>query len=313
MLGRGSPPIPSANPILPVNFTRLLAFLLLLAAGRSQELPIAGLAGVGLKVSNLDQAREYYTGWLGFEVAFTEKDAAGHVSELLFKVNDDQFLEVFPGLDPNDDVRRTHVSFLSADVAGLRQTLLTRQVSPGPLLKNRHGNLEFSHMAPEGTLLKFIQYLPNSPQALTRGKHLGSRRISTRLKHTGLIVADLQPSMTFYSEQLGFREFWRGGPTPAVTRWITFRVAEPAGDYVEFMLQPTPPTRRQRGAMDHISLEVADINAAYRELLARGMPNEKPRNPLLGLDRHWLLNVLDPDGTRTEFMESRTIPIDAEP
>jgi len=286
---------------------RSLGLALVCALVMAEELPIDGLANLGLRVSDLEKARAYYTGWLGLEVAFERKDAAGQVVAAHFKVNDQQFIEVYPGLAATENVRRTHVAFLSPDIRKLHGMLISRDLAPGPVAANEDGNLEFSLRAPEGTLLKFVKYMPGSPQVRNRGKHLGPRRISTWLMHTGVIVPELVPSLAFYSEKLGFPEFWRGGPTPNELRWITFRLPGKRGDYIEFMLLATPPTRQQFGAMHHISLEVPDIQAAYRELLARGMPDEPRRKPLLGLDRHWLLNVLDADGTRTELMESRTV------
>jgi len=68
------------------------------AAG--SDLPILGIAQVTNKVSDLDKARAYYGGVLGFLEAFDLKDAAGKVTSAYFKVNDDQYIELTPNLRP---------------------------------------------------------------------------------------------------------------------------------------------------------------------------------------------------------------------
>jgi len=52
---------------------------------------------------------------LGLEVAFERKDAAGKVVAACYKINDDQFLELYPGLTAEEERRRTHIAFLTAD------------------------------------------------------------------------------------------------------------------------------------------------------------------------------------------------------
>src|SRR3982750_1043430 len=75
------------------------------------EIPLAGLAGITFRVSDLDKARRYYSGVLGFAEAFTLKDAAGRVASIFFKINDDQFVEVVPGLAPGGSNRQVRVVF----------------------------------------------------------------------------------------------------------------------------------------------------------------------------------------------------------
>jgi len=66
------------------------------------ELPIIGIANVTFKVSDLDKARAYYEGILGFAEAFDLKDRSGKVTSAYFKVNDDQYIEIIPTLKPGE-------------------------------------------------------------------------------------------------------------------------------------------------------------------------------------------------------------------
>jgi Glyoxalase/Bleomycin resistance protein/Dioxygenase superfamily len=75
---------------------------------------IVGVAHIGLKTDDLAAARKFYTGILGFQEPFSLDKAPGDGTGLLltyFKVNDHQYIEVFPELtDPAMD-RLSHISF----------------------------------------------------------------------------------------------------------------------------------------------------------------------------------------------------------
>src|SRR2546428_123344 len=80
--------------------------------------PIAGLAQVTFKTSDMKKARAYYEGVLGLPQAFTVKDSAG-VTSAYFKVNDDQYVEITPTLKPGELVRQARVVFQSTDLKAL--------------------------------------------------------------------------------------------------------------------------------------------------------------------------------------------------
>ncbi|MEK7405950.1 MAG: VOC family protein, partial [Acidobacteriota bacterium] len=59
------------------------------------------------------------------------------------------------------------------------------------------------------------------------------------------------------------------------------------------------------GSMQHICLAVPDIQAAYKQAVAQGLPDEERFRPRVGRNNRWLNNMFDPDGSRTELMETR--------
>ena len=66
-------------------------------AAEPQRPPIVGVANIAVKVRDLETARKFYGQALGYEAAFTIKQA-GEAPELTcFKVNDHQYIEVSPG------------------------------------------------------------------------------------------------------------------------------------------------------------------------------------------------------------------------
>jgi len=58
--------------------------------------PIIGVSHIGVRTDNLAAARKFYTGVLGLSEAFSLDDPPGKMPLTYFKVNDHQFIEVFP-------------------------------------------------------------------------------------------------------------------------------------------------------------------------------------------------------------------------
>lgn len=284
-----------------VRMRLLLSGALLAALAAAQDLPVTGIAHAAFLTSDISKARQFYTGLLGYEEAFQLTDHQGNLRYVFFKINEDQYLEIFPGLKPEQDRRMSHLALATPDIDKLHKLLEERGLAPGKVQQGRDGNLNFSVKDPDGMRLEFVQYQPGSGVRQQRGKLLGAGRISDRLRHVGITVANLDAAMAFYRDKLGFRETWRGGPSDSELRWVNMQM--PGGDYLEFMLHRGAPTRSQLGSMLHICLEVPDIQAAYRKLLARGLPPEERFKPRLGRNQRWLLNLFDPDGSRAELME----------
>ena len=75
-------------------------------------------------------------------------------------------------------------------------------------------------------------------------------------------------------------------------------------------LDPTNPatkdqyTREVYGAVYHIGLEVTDARATRDALQKRGNYSDVRVRATVGNNRHWLIHMFDPDGTRSEIMET---------
>ncbi len=266
------------------------------------ELPVSGLASVGFRVSDLGQARNFYTGLLGYEEAFALAGKDGRLERVFLKVNEEQFIELLPGLPSGESERLAHIAIQCKDLRGVHRELRRRGLVPPPITIRPDGNPGFALKDPGGTQLEFLEYVPGGRQFGTRGKNLGANRISQRLWHTGVVVLSLEEADRFYHAVLGFRETWRGGPTEGELRWVNMEMPG-RGDYLEYMLASRPPDRRQLGSMQHICLQVSDIEAAYRILRDRGLSDEERFRPRVGRNGRRLMNLFDPDGTRTELME----------
>ena len=272
------------------------------------DLPILGLAQITVKVSDLAKSRAYYHGVLGLPEAFVLKDKAGKVTSAYFKVNDDQYIELVPGLTAGDNVREARLVLQASDLTKLRAVYVEHGLTPGPISKSPEGSPIFRLVAPNGFPLDFVEYAPSSKQGQLRGKLLAPERISTHLLHAGTMVAD--DATKAWWPKLGWGRMLPGS----------------RGDYIETPtsdrnlqtknppLDPENPatkaqyTREVYGAVYHFSLEINDMHAARELLKKRGGYDDVRLRVAAGNNRHWLLHLFDPDGTRAELMSKDVVP-----
>lgn len=262
--------------------------------------PIIGVAHIGLRTDDLAAARKFYSGVLGFQEPFTVDDPPGKLLLTYFKVNDHQYVEVFPELkDPKQD-RLSHVSFETTDAEQMRAYLASRGVKvPEKLEPRLDGNRGFDVTDPDGHDVEFVQYMPGSLHSRNFGKFLPDTRISQRIIHLGVVVQDQAKANTFYKDILGFRETWHGGMTDTETDWVDMQVPE-GTDWLEYMLNVHDPSPKVLGVMHHFALGVPSVKAGYETVLKRDL---KPEQPKIGRDGKWQLNLYDPNFTRVELME----------
>jgi catechol 2,3-dioxygenase-like lactoylglutathione lyase family enzyme len=139
----------------------------------------------------------------------------------------------------------------------------------------------------------------------------------TQFRHTGIVVTDLDVSLRFYRDLLGFtvqRCMNEAGgfidrmlalPDVKVT---TCKLASPEGVLIEllqFQSHPQSP-RADRSPCEigptHIALSVSDLDQAYRELTAAGVVFNAP--PQLSPDGYAKVTFCkDPDGSLIELVE----------
>ena len=265
-----------------------------------------GIGHVGFKVSDFEKSKQFYTEVLGFEEAF-RLSAGGKVTAAYFKVNDDQFIKLVPVAAPTPDDRLEEIALQTSDMETLRGELGAVGVRFADANTCADGSLCLEVRATDGHKLLFVEYVEGSKQSQARGKFLNDRRISTKLWHTGISVADEAAADAFYRDRLGFEEIWQGGPEGRPTAWVNLRMPGARGDYIEYMLHDEPPSRERLGSMHHICLQVDDIQAGYQTAISRGVPDTERHQPKVGRIRRMRLNLFDPDGTRTELMGPRTV------
>lgn len=291
--------------------------LLLLAAGclfrmpaKAGSLPLLGLARVSVRVSDLNQARAFYSGFGGFAEALDATNADGSLAAAYFKINDQQFLEIIPGLKSSDVRPMTGFAIRTGHLKQLRAKLATLGLKPGRIRAGLDGSTGFALTNLPGQDLGFLDFVQDGPGSVvqrTKGRDLGNHRLSTHLEHVGIIATNFDAAYDFYVKTLGFRETWRRVSHDRSRVILNHMVMPgPSGDFVElsnFGGLRGRLTRKRAGGAAHFALEVPDIKAVV-PVAQSHEPRVRFVPPRYGLDNRWNFNVFDPDGTRMEFMQT---------
>jgi lactoylglutathione lyase len=284
----------------------LLAITPLLLAQEPKRPHVLGVAHIALFVSDIEKSRAFYKDFLGFGEPFKLDKPDGSLSLTFIKVNERQYIELFPGLQPGAD-RLNHISIQTDNAEAMRAYLGSHGVKvPAAVPKGRIKNSNFNVKDPDGHTVEIVQYEPDGWSLREKGKFMTSARISDRMLHLGILVGDLSASRKFYGDILGFHEIWRGSRDGAVLSWTNMQVPD-GEDYIEFMLYKDLPEPDKRGTAHHICLMTPDIAAAKAKLETRTGLYTKPMEIRTGTNRKRQMNLYDPDGTRIELMEPATV------
>ncbi len=297
------------NIILSAVLSASLACTALAAPPAAPKRPkILGVAHIALFVHDIEKSRAYYRDLLGYNEVFKLDNTDGSLSLTFVKINERQYIELFPEKTPGTD-RLNHISIEVDDAEAMRVYLGSKGVKvPAKVGKGRVKNSNFNVTDPDGHTLEIVQYEPDGWTKRDVGKALDGPRISTRMAHLGIIVGKLEPAMKFYGEVLGFKEIWRGSKDGKVLNWVNMKVPE-GDDYIEFMLYDQMPSLTSLGTLHHICLEVHDIEKSVADLEKRPARKNytRPMEIKTGTNRKRQMNLYDPDGTRSELMEPHTI------
>jgi catechol 2,3-dioxygenase-like lactoylglutathione lyase family enzyme len=285
----------------------LMAIGMVAGGAEAQKRPaIVGVAHIALRTGDLAAARQFYGKDLGYAEAFRIAETEGGPQLVCFKVNDRQYIELLPKLESETQDRLLHIAFETTDVGQLREYLASRGVAvPDKVRTQPDGNLSISIKDPDGHVVEFVQYMPDSIEMRNEGKFLPASRISDRMRHVGFTVSDQEAANRLYRDILGFREVWHGGfEDDGPPNWVAMRVPD-GRDHLEYMLRVKDPAPRTRGVMNHLCLEVPNVEASYKTLLGREM--KIGEGPKIGRDGKWQLNLYDPNYTRAELMEPKPV------
>jgi catechol 2,3-dioxygenase-like lactoylglutathione lyase family enzyme len=176
--------------------------------------PLAGIAHAAIRVADLETSRAFYLK-LGFQEAFAF-DKNGVTTQSFIKINDRQFIELYPRTQPKDQVGFMHVCFESADITALNSFYLARGLTPNPVRKAAAGNLLFTMEGPEHQNIEYTQYMPGSRHSNDFGQHLGTDRISTALVAAAVVMQDPAAAQAFYIDKLAFASLDHPGAAPNI-------------------------------------------------------------------------------------------------
>jgi catechol 2,3-dioxygenase-like lactoylglutathione lyase family enzyme len=208
--GTGAPPVP-----VPASS----------GAARAVE----SVAAVGMTVSDMDRAVEFYTKVLTFEKV-SDEEVAGEGYEQLEGVFGlrvrvvrlrlgDETLELteylapkgrpFPADSRSNDLWFQHVAIITRDMDRAYRLLRQNKVqhaSTGPQVlpawnKSAGGIKAFYFKDPDGHALEILQFPPEKGAAKWHAK---TDRLFLGIDHTAIVVRDTEASLKFYRDVLGF-------------------------------------------------------------------------------------------------------------
>jgi len=270
--------------------------------------PIVGLSHIALYVHDLEKSRAFYKDFLGFAEPYSLPNPDGTVHLTWIKINDHQTIELFPETEAGTD-RLYHVAVETDDAQAMRDYLASRGVAvPEKVPTGKIGNKNYFIKDPDGHNVEIVEYQQSGWTMLNKGKFLPETRISSHMAHLGILVGDLDAAQKFYMDVLGFREVWRGAKNPSQLSWVHGGLPD-STDFFEFMLYSELPDPDKRGTAHHLCLEVPDVEQAKATLESRAakIGYDKPMEIKTGVNRKRQMNLYDPDGTRVELMEPKTV------
>jgi catechol 2,3-dioxygenase-like lactoylglutathione lyase family enzyme len=260
-------------------FSTLLVIFGLAAPAQTETPLLAGIAHVAIRVSDLTRSRDFYEK-LGFQQAFTlTKD--GVTTESFIKVNDRQYIEIYPEQQSSQKIGFMHICFEGDDLEARNREYLARGLSPTPVKRAGAGNLLYTMEGPEKQNIEYTQYMPGSLHSNDQGKHLGASRISKQIVAVSITLNDPNAAEAFYTQKLGFRPLQRFG---AMGR-IALQLPGPSLQVVQFATE---------GAAFAIYFPVSNLRDTAARLHTLGLPVER-----LGS----MLTVQDPDDNRIVFVK----------
>lgn len=267
---------------------------------------ITGVSHLAVYSADPAASEHFYVTVLGAAKRADPENPAG----IRYYFSPSQWVEVLPLPAGEIGINRlAHAAFATADAEGLRRYLKAQGFAvPAKVTAGSDGSRWFDMRDPEGTPVQFVQ------SAEAAGVPLDP--LSSRIIHVGFIIHNQAREDAFWQAALGFRPYWKGGFDAAKPQWISLKV--PNGtDWLEYMVVGSPDgtgipedmSQGTLGVLDHFALGVKDTRVAYTALWnGKRLDTQKPDVlPKIGLDAKWQLNLIDPDGTRAEFMEFQPI------
>jgi catechol 2,3-dioxygenase-like lactoylglutathione lyase family enzyme len=187
------------------------AVLLSATAAHAQSTDLNGIAHVAIRVHDLAASVAFYEK-LGFVKAF-ELSRDGRVYEAFIKINDRQFIELYPADEKNPQIGFLHLCFEGADLQSVHDFYVAQGLPPNAVRTAGAGNLLFTMpgpATPQGPQnLEYTQYMPGSLHSKDFGKNIGPNRISDHLTSVTVATEDPAAAKKFYIDKMGFKPAYK--------------------------------------------------------------------------------------------------------
>src|ERR1035441_264198 len=120
----------------------------------------SGIAHVAFRVASLETSRAFYNK-LGFD-QFFEMKQGDRTTEAFLKINDQQFIELYPRTDPAQPIGLMHVCYESSNLDALHAEYLKRGLTVSDVRKAGAGNMLMTMRSEERRVGKecWLRWLP---------------------------------------------------------------------------------------------------------------------------------------------------------
>jgi catechol 2,3-dioxygenase-like lactoylglutathione lyase family enzyme len=215
---------------------------------------VTGIAHIAFRVSDVNREIAFL-GKLGYEQSFAISNN-GRVAEVFVKINDRQFIELYPQTNPPQPLGWMHVCYEVGDLNTLYSFYNSIGLKMLAVRKAGAGNLISAINDPEGRVTEFTQYIPGSKHELDQGQHLGPNRVSNQLMGFDLPVKEGAADKEFYTD-LGFEAAVENG---------NVRLTAPAAPGIHIELRAWHPN-----AQPQFLFPVSDAQRTEEQLRGAGV------------------------------------------
>jgi hypothetical protein len=257
-----------------VSLTIVLIATFAHAQSETHTPPFNGIAHVAIRVHDLAASVAFYQK-LGFEQAFDlRKDNIPY--ESFIKINDNQFIELYPVTPKDPTPGFLHLCFEGVDLNAIYDDYASHGLTPTAVRKAGAGNQLFTMtgpLQPSGPQnIEYTQYMPGSLHSNDQGKHLGPDRVASKLIAVALAMKDTAAARDFYINQLHFK--------PIANDQMDLHMPGESGQEVEIV----PATL---GTQARLTLQSDNLGKSARHLHKEGVATVK---------NGATLTITDPDG-----------------
>ena len=302
---------PARTALCRIALLALTAGLSAFAAAQTAPAPVAtpsaavtpsptlnGIAHIAIRVKDIAASVDFYHK-LGFDQAFANTGKDGVVTQSFLKLNDRQFIELYPVTDRDARIEFLHLCFEGADLNAVHDYYVAEGLTPISVRTAGAGNLLFTMKGPQQFAdpqnIEYTQYMPGSKHSNDFGQHLGPDRVGDKMTVVALAMQDPAAARTYYLDKLGF--------TPSKTNPARLDLPGTSGEQVEIV--PVD----QLGPKSSIVLETASLDKAAAQLTRQAVAFKRAGADMTdgkGKTTHVeMIAVTDPDGNIIRITNAR--------
>lgn len=255
-----------------------------------------GIAHIAIRVKDIAASVDFYHK-LGFDEAFNMK-RGDTVTQSFLKINDKQFIELYPVTDRDTEVGFLHLCFEGADLNALHDFYVSEGLTPIAVRTAGAGNLLFTMKGPDQPSgpqnIEYTQYIPGSKHTLDAGQHLGPDRAGDKMTVVALSMNDAAAARRYYIDKLGF--------TPSPNNSARLDLPGHSGESVEIV------PAADLGLRSSIVLATPDIEKSAAQLKRQQVEFKRASSSYTGNGQTHtvdMISVTDPDGNILRIAQTK--------